>query len=827
MKANIIVIGGGVVGTSVAYHLTQAGVEDILLLDKGDLDHNDGSTSHAPGGLRTLTVSHFFTQLGQGSRAVYDKLPLAVEGEEQFFRNGFIQMANTQERFNSYKRLQEMGMTMGVESHLLTPNEVQEKLTLIDPSTIVGGIFVPDSGTVKTSRIATSMRRLGEATGRLKSHGDTQVIDVIVENNRVVGVLTDNPEMPRIDCEQVVLCSNIWAPILAEKIGVAMPLFPGEHQYIYTEPAPVFDAVKHIENTIPIGTMDDISVYFRQHNERLGIGSYNHAARLVDPNKLGKNAMNDFTPEDFTEAWKLMQGHMPALKNTKVSHGFNGLFAFTADHYPIMGESHVKGFWSAVGMWLSFASEVGRVMARWMTTGDPGMDVRPADINRFHKYHTNREYLSRQSKYYYEIGFDILHPNEVASSVRNLRHSPYHAQLEKLGGEFIPLAGIESPYWYNSNEDIVERYADQYPHRSGYDATAWSPIIGAEALAMRESVGIVDWFPAIGPVEISGPNALGFLQHLTTANIDRKVGRIAYGLMLNQNGKIMRDVTVLRRSEDTFWLLTGKSNLPAELFWIKKQAAEYAKDGGVKIVNRAEEFVSIGLWGPNARKVLEKVTHADVSNKAFPWYTAQDIGIGMTPATAIRISYVGELGWEIYAPSTYGSQMWDALWEAGQEFDIKPVGLAALMAMRIEKGYKLFGADLTPEDDPFSAGMGWAVNTKKGEFIGRYEALHVKDYGPKQKQVLLAFDDPKAIMYGYEPITASGSAEVNGSDEVIGRISSGEYGYSIEKFLAFAWVDAAHAEIGTKVKVRYTGNWFEGKVVESVQFDVGNGRIKA
>ena len=221
-----------------------------------------------------------------------------------------------------------------------------------------------------------------------------------------------------------------------------MPLFPGEHQYIFTEPAPIFDDVKHIENTIPVSTLDDISVYFRQHNETLGIGSYAHQARLVDPHKLNKFAKNPFTPDDFTEAWKLMQGHMPLLKNTKVDHGFNGLFAFTADHYPIMGESHVKGFWAAVGMWLSYASEVGKVMARWMTTGDPGMDVRPADINRFHPYHMNREYLSRQSKYYYEIGFDILHPNEVASSVRNLRYSPYHDRMEKLGGLFIPMAGI-------------------------------------------------------------------------------------------------------------------------------------------------------------------------------------------------------------------------------------------------------------------------------------------------------------------------------------------------------------------------------------------------
>lgn len=814
-QANVVVIGAGIVGTSVAYHLVKRGVQNVVLIDKGDPDHNDGSTSHAPGGLRSLTVSAFYTKLGYPSRQVYDKLPLAIEGQEQFFRVGFVQVASKPERFESYKRIQEMGLTHGIEAHLLTPEQVVEKLWMIDPDKIVGGLFVPSSGTVKTSLIATAMRREAEATGQLTTLGETEVTEVVAENGRVTAVLTNNLEHPRIACEQAVLCSNIWAPILAKKLGVPMPLFPGEHQYIYTEPTPILDKVKHIENTFPIGTMDDLSVYFRQHHDRIGIGSYHHEARLVDPEKLRKDAKNPFTPDDFTDAWRLMQEHMPVLNDTNVSHGFNGLFAFTADHYPIMGESHVKGFWTAVGAWLSFASEVGNVMARWMTEGDPGMDVSYGDIHRFYDHQSNDSFLRRQSKYFYEIGFDILHPNEVASSVRNLRHTPYHDRLEALGGEFVPLAGIEAPWFYHSNEKLAEKYAGKFPLRTGYDATSWSPIVGYEHLAARDGVGIMDWTAAIGPIEISGSGALDYLNYLTCGEMDKPIGKISYTLMLTQRGNIKRDVTVLRLADDKFWLLTGKGNMPAELAWIRQHAPT---DGSVVIQNRAEEFMAIGLWGPNARKVLQKVTEGDLSNEAFPFYTAQDIGVGMAPAKVLRISYVGEMGYEIYAPVSFGRHVWNTIWEAGQEFDITPIGIASLFSLRIEKGYRITGSDMTVEHSVYEAGMGHMVKMSKPNFVGKDALAKLDKNNPPKKLVTLTFDDPKALMYGYEPVFIG--------DQVVGHITSGEFGYSVGKFIALAYLDAAVAEVGTAVRARYTGNFYDGVVADPVQFDPKSKRMK-
>ncbi|MGH8957572.1 MAG: FAD-dependent oxidoreductase, partial [Acidimicrobiia bacterium] len=731
-QASVVVIGGGIIGSSVAYHLAAMGVERIVLLEKGSLIDNDGSTSHAPGGLRTLTVSKFFTKLGIASRQLYDQLPLAEPGQEQFFRTGFLQVASSAARFDSYQRIQEIGASLGVPSQLLSPEEAAAMIPLLDPSVIVGGMFSPTSGVIKTSLVATSMQQVAAATGRADFHADTEVTDVVVERGRVRGVRTSNPEIEEIECPQVVLCTNIWAPVLASKVGIKMPLFPGEHQYIFTTPVPALAERADREVTMPICTVDDISVYFRQHHDRLGIGSYHHEARLVDPWELPERAQLEFTPRDFDEAWTLMRKHLPDLDRVEVDSGFNGMFAFTADHYPILGESPIKGLWAAVGAWLSYGSEVGKVMARWMTEGDPGMDVSVADINRFHDHQSNHSFLSRQSKYFYEIGFDILHPNEVASSVRNLRLAPYHERTEALGASYVPFASYETPYYYEANAPLVEEFSDRIPRRRGFDATAWSPIIGAEHLALRERAGLIDWSASIGPVEVSGPGSLSFLQYLCTNDVDLPVGAATYTLILTPRGTVKRDVTIARLEQDRFWLLTGKSNLPAELAYYWSYAPG---DGSVVIVDRSEEFAAVGLWGPRARDILSTVTDADLSSEAFPWYSVREIGVGMAPAVALRISYVGELGWEIYVPQSFGRHLWDTLWQAGREHGLSAVGMASLFSLRIEKGYRLIGSDLTPEITPRQAQMSSLLDMKK-DFLGREGAS-----GDGHPLVTVRFDD--------------------------------------------------------------------------------------
>lgn len=806
--ASIVVIGAGIIGSSVVRHLTDMGADGVVLLDKGDLDHNDGSTSHAPGGLRTLTGSDFFTRLGIASRNAYDTLPLANPGEEQFYRVGMIEIANTAERLEAHQRLADIGLSQGIEANMVSPKEIAAMLPIVDPSTIVGGVHIPSSGIVRTSLLATSMRRIAEGSGRAQSFGHTEVIDIEIADGRVQAVLTARG---RISCEQVIVCSNIWAPLLAQKTGTPMPLFPGEHQYIFTDPVPGLESIADQEVAMPVTAFDDLSIYFRQHGDHIGIGSYDHPARLVDPGALPKTAKLPFTPEDFSGAWSKMQHHMPPLKQSGIADGFNGMFSFTVDNYPILGETQVAGLWSSVGAWLSFGSEIGRVMAQWMLTGDPGMDVSVADINRFHPHQSNRAFLSRQSKYFYEIGFEDLHPTAVASSVRNLRHSPYHHRLESLGGHFVPIASQETPLYYESNQGLVEKHRDQIPERDGYDAIGYSPIMGAEHLELRENVGMVDWSAGIGPIEVSGPGALEHLQWLCSADVDLPTGGVAYTLVLTPSGGVARDLTVARLGPDRWWILTGKGNLPAELKQFRSLAPG---DGSVRYTDRSEELVAIGLWGPNSRAVLQSVTEDDCSNDAFGWYTARSIDVGMAPVTAIRLSYVGELGWELYVPASLALHVWDTLWEAGRSFDMPAVGVQAVMSARIEKGYRLWGSDLSPNNTPAESGVAWAMSLTK-DFRGRQAAL---DAPVRQRLVTLRFDAASSIVYGWEPVLVG--------DRTIGRIAGGEYGYNVGAFLAHAFVDPEVTVVGTSVEVQRTGVRYPATIVKGPQFDPGSSRLK-
>ena len=684
---------------------------------------------------------------------------------------------------------------------------------MIDPSTVHGGIHIPSSGVVDTMLLANSMRNVAESTGRARFVGDSEVVDIEETDGRLTAVVTTG-ELGRITCNQAIVCTNIWSPVLAEKTGFKMPLYPGEHQYAYTTPIESLDTSAQV--TFPVVAMDDLSIYFRQHGDHLGIGSYDHPARLVDPRQLPKTAKMPFTPSDFDSAWAKMQHHMPPLENASIRDGFNGMFSFSVDGMPVCGETSISGLWTSVGAWLSFASELGRVMANWMTTGDPGMDMSGAHINRFFGHQTNDKFLSRQAKYFYEIGFDDIHPTDVVSSVRHLRHSPCQARLESLGAQFIPVAGQEAPLYYEANAPLVDKYRSQIPERSGYDAQGWSPIMGAEHLEMRANVGIVDWTAAIAPIEVSGPGALEHMQHLCTADVDLPVGGIAYSLILTQAGMVARDVTVTRMDEDTWWILTGKGNLESEIAYYTSLAPEGAiANGSVRYTDLGEAMVPIAIWGPNSREVLQACSGDDLSNDAFPWYTWQNIDVGMAPAKVLRISYVGELGYEIYVPTSYALHVWDTLWEAGRPFDMPAVGAASVFSGRMEKGYRLWGGDTNPEYSPAESGLSWAMDKTK-DFYGKAAALAAP---VRQKIVTLQFMDRSAVVYGWEPVLAG--------DEVIGYIAGAGDGYNVGSFIAHAFIDVDCIEDGLSVQVQSNGVRHVAKMAKGPLFDPSNERIKA
>lgn len=406
--------------------------------------------------------------------------------------------------------------------------------------------------------------------------------------------------------------------------------------------------------------------------------------------------------------------------------------------------------------------------------------------------------------------------------MRDLRHAPYHQRLEALGAEFVPIAGQETPLYYSSNEALVAKHREAIPERTGYDATGWSPVMAAEHLELRANVGLVDWSAGIGPIEVSGPGALEHLQWLCTSDVDLPVGGVTYTLTLTPSGGVARDLTVTRIAEQTWWILTGRGNLPAEIAAFREiaEAQEGIAPGSVMYRDLSEERIAIGLWGPNSRAVLQSVTEDDCSNEAFGWYTSRQIDVGMAPVTAVRLSYIGELGWEFYVPASLALHVWDTLWEAGRAFEMPAVGAETVFSGRIEKGYRLWGSDLTPEFSPAECGVGWTLDKSK-DFRGKAAALEAPI---RQKVVTLRFADDDAVVYGWEPVLAAGST---GQSPVIGRVAGGEYGYNVGAFIAHAFVDAKAAVVGTEVDVIRTGVARRASIVDGPLFDPESHRLKS
>ena len=570
----------------------------------------------------------------------------------------------------------------------------------------------------------------------------------------------------------------------------------------------------------------DGGLYYRHWWDSLGMGSYHHKPLMVDPRRLGESADHPFTPEDWEEeAYGIAKETMPCLRNPGVEFPYkiNGMFSFTVDGMPIMGETTIDGLWIAAALWVTNAGGAGKAIAEWMTYGEPGVDMRGIDVNRFLDYQTTDKFISVAcSKAYVEV-HDVIHPAQWSSYPRDIRHTPLHMRHVEQKAQFIGAAGLEIPYWLEENRRLLESFEERVPPREGWAAQYWSPIQGAEHLAMRESVGLFD-LTSLSIIEVSGPDAAPYMEYMFTNRMNFEVGSVVYSLLCTHKGGIKRDVAVARKADNSYWIFTGNATLPLEMDWFKRHVGQH----DVSISEKSRTWAAIGLFGPNARKVLEKVTPNDVSNDRFPFYTWQNIEIGMSEVYAMRISYVGELGWEFHMPMDQALMVRDQLWEAGREFDLVQCGLGAMRSMRVEKGYRVWGGDIYTEHHPYEAGMGWMVKLKKeSDFIGKaaLKAIRadIKANGLKRRLVTIAIDDPAAIPTGNEPVYGT-----NGStDKLLGQITSGAYGYSVGKFVGFGYLPLEYTQPGTEVEVEYLTKRYSATVTEDCLFDPQNERMKA
>jgi dimethylglycine oxidase len=816
----LVIIGAGIVGAAAAYHLAQLGWRDILVLDKGDIPENDGSTSHAPGGVVALSHGKLMTQLAQyGTKLYRDLAPFSPE-RNSYHPVGGLDVAIGEEKWLDLVRLEGKAKAFGVEAHLLSPRETKTKLPLLDERTIRGSIFVPSSALVAGAHVTGALLREAETMGGVRWAGQTPVTDVEVKDGRVSAVLTANPDLPRIECEAVLLCTNVWGPVLGDKLGIPIPLMPCEHQYVFLDPLPElarFDRSKKEDEVIyPTARIQDITTYFRQHWDTYGIGNYWHKPLLVSPYKLGKTAMNPFTPADFAQSWERAQEIFPALRGRQITRAFNGIFAFPVDGYPILGEAQtVKGFWVATGSWLTHAGGVGKSIAEWMTHGETEWDMRQVHLHRFHGFQSTPAFVLAVSGKNYREVWEPGHPRQPLSEPRNVRLSPFAPRLDRLKTVYTTFAGLELPNWSEENARLLEKYDDQIPDRTGFAGQYWSRIQGAEHLATRENVALFD-LTGLSIIEVQGRGALAFINYLCSSQMDKPLGSIVYTCWLTPQGGVRRDLAVARLADNRFWMFVGEGTLPQDLVWVKQFAPA---DGSVVINDISNSYTALGLWGPNARKVLEKVTATDVSNEGFPYMSARWIDVGMAQVYALRISYAGELGWELHIPMDQALPVWDALWEAGREFDMVAAGMGCFESLRLEKGYRLWGGDVYTEYSPYEAGLAWTVRLSKPDFVGKEALLKLKDKPLKKKLCCLVSDDPQAWAFGYEPIFENG--------DCIGHVTTANYGYSVGKFIAYGYLPIRYAEPGTQVEVEYLGERWPATVSNEPLWDAKMERLKA
>ena len=832
-QARAVVIGCGIVGNSLAYHLTDQGWSDVVLLDKGPLPNTGGSTGHASNFLFLVDHSKEMTQLTLESAHQYRELGVYTEC-------GGIEVARTEERMEELRRRMASAKSWGVEPvFLLTPAEVKELVPYIDESILLGGFHTPGVGVVDSLRAGTLMRERAVESGALTVFANTETTALDVESGHIRRVHTTRGT---IEADTVVIACGVWSPLLAAMAGAHIPLTPAVHQMIDIGPVPRFEqSSRAIE--YPIVRDMDVFMYERQDGTSLEIGSYAHRSILHDPEEIpsiAEAALSPtefpFTQSDFDPQMLDALDLMPEIvgdESVGVKYAINGLIALTPDGMPILGETpEVKGLWSAAAVWVKEGPGVGKSLAEWMVHGESHIDLHSSDVSRFHPHQKTRAHVKARTFEAFPKTYGIVHPAEQWSSDRNLRISPMHAQEKELGAVFYEAAGWERPQWYEANAPLVERYGLE-ARGAEWDARWWSPVINAEHLAMREHAGLFD-LSAFAIFDVQGAGALDALQRAVLAQMDVPVGRVVYTPVLGPGGGFKSDLTIMRLADDAFRIVTGGAHGMAD----KKLFCDLLPaNGSATLDDVTTAWTTIGLWGPRARDILASVTRDDVSNDGFPFGNCRTLEIGSQLVLASRISYVGDLGWELYIQIEQGARLWNVLWEAGQPHSLTACGIGVYGTTgRLEKGYRAYGAELESEYTVVEAGM-QRPRVKEQDFVGREAHLRHREEEPAVILCTLTVDEhvsasgTKRYPLGREPITLRDGTPLTDSRGRRSYVTSAGAGPSLDAYLLMAYLPPEHAVEGSQgLAVEYMHERFPvtvARVGAAPLFDPENERIRA
>ena len=802
-QARAVVIGGGVGGASILYWLARLGWTELVLVERARV--TSGSTFHSAGLVGQLRGSLSLTQMMMNSVDLYRALKDEVELETGWHEVGSLRLASSQERMEELTRQAAWAKTFGLPLELISAEEAERMFPPMSTEGVLGAAFLPTDGYIDPSQLTFALIEGARRRGA-EICEDTRVTGIDVANGRVRGVVTNRGD---IQTALVVNAGGMFAPEIGRMAGVTVPLVPFAHEYLITRPAGL---------PLDMPTMRDPSllVYYRPESGGLVMGGYER-----NPKPWGLDGIpGDFNGRLLEPDWDRFEPLMtnavvrtPSLKDAEVVRLVNGPEAFTPDNEFILGPSEVRGFRVAAGFCahgLSGAGGMGRLVAEWIVEGRPGLDAWEMDSRRFGRAYASRDYTLARTYEVYSTYYDVKYPGHERSAGRPLRVSPLYSRLADLGAAFGEKSGWERVNWFEPNGT----QGDQSLRPHGWAGRLWSPAIGVEHKACREAAAIFD-FTSFAKIEIGGRGAADFLEGLADNRVARDVGHLTYTQMLNEGGGIECDFTITRLGEHRFRIITGTAFGMHDLSWVRDHAPD---DGSVYVEDVTSAYACIGLWGPDARSILEKLTPADITNAGLPFMTAKELAIGTVPCLALRVTYVGELGWELYCPSEFGLRLWDTLREAGHDRGLVPGGYKAVDSLRLEKGYRVWGADIGPEIDPYAAGLGFCVKLDKRDFLGREALVEKRDAPATTRLACLVLDEPRSVVLGSEPVRVDGA--------IVGRVTSGGYGYTVGQSIAYAHIPATCA-VGTPIEVDIFGTWVGGRVSQEPLYDPRGARVRS
>jgi glycine cleavage system T protein len=805
-QARVVIVGGGIYGVSIAFHLAKLGWTDVVLLEKGEIA--SGESAQAAGLVTQFATSQTLMQFRKYAIELYSELGL-------FDHVGSLRLASSKEQLGELQRSVSRAKGIGMEVEIISPSEAIKIMPQLSPKDLYGAIYLPRDGHLDPYLTTTSMARLVRELG-IEVKTNTRVTGIkLSPRGEVAEVLTEHGS---IKTENIVNATGLWGPRVAAMAGLHLPTTPVDHQHIALKAVPG----NEFPHSTPCLRDPDNLVYMREEAGGLVIGGYepNPKARWIDgvPWEHGGTAL----PPDYNRFEQLMEGvirRLPFLDRAEIITLVCHPGAYTPDCQPILGPMPgCRGLWNACGMSLNGyggAGGIGKLMAEWITTGEPDLDIYAFRSTRFGDYYVQNDYAAERTrecvKYYYRLRF----PNDEYEWARPHRISPLHFRLQEYGAVFGEKYGWERVNYYDPVKGYRMMGEDQ--RKWGWTKPPYFERLRVEHEATRERVTMYD-LSSFGKIDVTGPGALVLMQRLADSDVDKPVGSAIYTQFLNSRGGIEADLTITRLGEDHFRVITGSGFISNDLGWIRMHVLP--EDSPVKIRDITMEWACIAMWGPKARQVLEKVTSSDVSNAALPYLKAAWVDINGTQVLGQRVSYVGELGWELYVPFERALPTWDLLYEAGNEFGVEVGGYKVLDCLRLEKGYRYFTADVTPMENPYQAGLGFCVDLNKADFIGKAALIQAKEAGVKEKLCTLVLD-------GEDYLPIYGGEAVYLDKKVVSRVRSGGYGFTLKRNIIYAYLPNDLAKLGTKLEVEVFDHTHPAQVSPSILLDAKGEKLRA